>query len=172
MKPYPVLNALVRPGAVLLLCLLGGFVVTALVAGAETLNVPTPAAVTPSYHAGDDPQVKLALDDFYNLEYDKAMSQFQRIEKAHPEDLFAIVHVLQVTVFRELYRLNLLDTTLYAHDGFLSGKAVNGNSAVRAQVDQLTIRAVKLCDGRLAKDANDVKALYVRSVARGFMPNG
>jgi hypothetical protein len=120
------------------------------------------------YRADQDPQVKQALDDFYNLEYDKALSLFDHIEKAHPDDPFAIVHILQATVFRELYRLNLLDTTLYARDGFLSGRAANGDPAVRAQVDQLTAQAVKLCDDRLAKNPNDVDALYVRGVARGL----
>jgi hypothetical protein len=120
------------------------------------------------YRAANDPQVKLALDDFYNLEYDKAVSQFERIEKAHPQDPFAVVHVLQATVFRELYRLNLLDTTLYAHDGFLSGRAANGNPAVRAQVDQLTAETINLCNERLAKNPNDVDALYVRGEARGL----
>jgi tetratricopeptide (TPR) repeat protein len=168
MKPYPVLNALVHPGAVLLLCLLGGFLVTGLLAGAEPLHASTPASTISSYRAADDPQVKVALDDFYNLEYDKAISQFQRIEKAHPEDPFAVVHVLQVTVFRELYRLNLLDTTLYAHDGFLTGQPANGNPAVRAQVDQLAGQVVRMCDQRLAKNPNEVDALYVRGEARGL----
>ncbi|HWY68103.1 MAG TPA: hypothetical protein VNX88_05530 [Terriglobales bacterium] len=168
MKPYPVLSSPDRPPVVLLLCLLGALLVTGLsncpsAWGSSPASIP---AVT--YHADQDPQVKLALDDFYNLEYDKAVSEFERIEKAHPEDPFAVVHVLQATVFRELYRLNLLDTTLYAHDGFLSGKAVNGDPAVRTQVDQLTARTVKLCDARLAKDSNDVEALYVRGVARGL----
>jgi tetratricopeptide (TPR) repeat protein len=120
------------------------------------------------YRADEDAQVKLALDDFYNLEYDKAIAQFDRIRKAHPDDPFAIMHMLQATVFRELYRLNLLDTTLYARDGFLSGRAANGDPAVRAQVDQLTTEAVALCDKRLAQNPNDVDALYVRGVVRGL----
>lgn len=167
MKPYPVLSPPDRPQASLLLCLLGALVVTALwVRPAWGSSPPSIPATT--YHAEQDPQVKLALDDFYNLEYDKAVSEFERIEKAHPDDAFALVHVLQAIVFRELYRLNLLDTTLYAHDGFLSGKAVNGDPAVRTQVDQLATRAVRLCDARLATNPNDVEALYVRGVARGL----
>lgn len=164
MKPYPVLSLSRRPATKVLLCLLGGFLVTA-VALPLRAKVSVPAG---PYRADDDPQVKLALDDFYNLEYDKAVSQFQRIEKAHPDDPFAVVHILQAVVFRELYRLNLLDTTLYSHDGFLSGRAANGDPAIRAQVDQLTAQAVKLCDDRLAKNPNDVDALYVRGVARGL----
>src|SRR5690242_2929965 len=168
MKPYPVLSSPVHVPAVFLLCFLGSLVVNTFLVSPQILSASTPTVSATLYRAADDPQVKLALDDFYNLEYDKAVSEFERIEKAHPEDPFAVVHVLQATVFRELYRLNLLDTTLYAHDGFLSGKAVNGDPAVRIKVDQLTARTVKLCDARLAKDSNDVEALYVRGVARGL----
>lgn len=167
MKPYPVLAPPNRPREVLLKCLLGVFVVTAFAIAPETLGATASLPTTP-YRADQDPQVREALDDFYNLEYDKALSLFDHIEKEHPDDPFAIVHILQATVFRELYRLNLLDTTLYAHDGFLSGRAANGDPAVRARVDQLTAQAVKLCDDRLAKNPNDVDALYVRGVARGL----
>jgi hypothetical protein len=168
MKPYPLLSSQDRLLAVLLLCLLGALVVTGPSPCSSAWGDSTASLATAKYRADQDPQVKLALDDFYNLEYDKAAAEFERIEKAHPDDAFAVVHVLQTTVFRELYRLNLLDTTLYAHDGFLSGKAASGDPAVRTEVDQLTARAVKLCDARLAKDANDVEALYVRGVARGL----
>lgn len=167
MKPYPVLSSPQGPRAVLLLCLLGVFVVTTLI-GPLKLSAFAPSLPAGPYRADQDPQVKLALDDFYNLEYDKAISQFEHIEKAHPDDPFAVVHLLQATVFRELYRLNLLDTTLYAHDGFLGGKPVNGDPAVRAKVDQLTAQAVRLCEDRLTKNPNDVDALYVRGVARGL----
>jgi hypothetical protein len=167
MKPYPVLAPPKRPRAVLLKCLLGVFVVTAFAVAPEHLGAIASLPTTP-YRADQDPQVKEALDDFYNLEYDKALSLFDHIEKEHPDDPFAVVHILQATVFRELYRLNLLDTTLYAHDGFLSGRAANGDPAVRARVDQLTAQAVKLCDDRLAKNPDDVDALYVRGVARGL----
>ena len=167
MKPYPVLSCQNRPPAMLLLCLLGGLVVTGLFSP-RRISASAPSLPLSPYRADQDPQVKLALDEFYNLEYDKAISQFEHIEKAHPDDPFAIVHLLQATVFRELYRLNLLDTTLYSHDGFLTGKAVNGDPAVRAKVDQLTAQAVKLCDDRLAKNPDDVDALYVRGVARGL----
>jgi hypothetical protein len=168
MKPYPVLSPPVHVPASLLLCLLGIFLVITIVPGAQTLAASTPPASVTSYRADQDPQVKVALEDFYNLEYDKAVAQFERIEKAHPDDPFAVVHLLQATVFRELYRLNLLDTTLYAHDGFLSGRAANGNPAIRAQVDELTSRAINLCDARLARNPNDVDALYVRGEARGL----
>ena len=152
----------------LLQCLLGVLVVTSLVSAASTLVPGVSSLPAGPYHADQDPQVKVALDDFYNLDYDKAIAQFERIRKAHSDDPFAIVHVLQAVVFRELYRLNLLDTTLYAHDGFLTGRAAHGDPAVKARVDDLTAQAIEVCDARLAKDPNDVDALYVRGVARGL----
>ena len=168
MKPYPVLSRREPPRAVLLQCLLGILLVTTLVPAASTLVAGPSSLPAGPYRADQDPQVKVALDDFYNLDYDKAISQFERIRKAHSDDPFAIVHVLQAVVFRELYRLNLLDTTLYAHDGFLTGRAANGDPAVRARVDQLTAQAIEICDARLATNPNDVDALYVRGVARGL----
>jgi len=153
---------------VLLQCLLGIVLVTTLTPAASALAFATASVPAGPYRADQDPQVKVALDDFYNLDYDKAISQFERIRKAHSDDPFAIVHVLQAVVFRELYRLNLLDTTLYAHDGFLTGKASNGDPAIKARVDQLTAQAIEVCDAHIAKDPNDVDALYVRGVARGL----
>ena len=167
MKPYPVLTSTNRSREQLLKCLLGILLVTTFFSGAERAAAAASLPAGP-YRADQDPQVKQALDDFYNLEYDKALSLFDHIEKAHPDDPFAIAHILQATVFRELYRLNLLDTTLYAHDGFLSGRAANGDPAIRKRVDDLTAQAVKLCDDRLAKNPNDVDALYVRGVVRGL----
>ena len=168
MKPYPVLSRREPPRAVLLQCLLGILVVITLVPGPSALVAGASSLPAGPYRADQDPQVKVALDDFYNLDYDKAISQFERIRKAHSDDPFAIVHVLQAVVFRELYRLNLLDTTLYAHDGFLTGRAANGDPAVKARVDDLTAQAIAACDTRLATNPNDVDALYVRGVARGL----
>lgn len=168
MKPYPVLSRRGSLHGLLLLCLLGAFLVTAPASPAKTAAGSLNSLPAGPYRANEDPQVKLALDDFYNMEYDKAITRFEGIEKAHPEDPFAVVHVLQATVFRELYRLNLLDTTLYAHDGFLSGKPAKGDPAVRTRVEQLTAQTVKLCDDLLAKNPDDVDALYVRGVARGL----
>ena len=167
MKPYPVLIRKSSLQGLLLQCLLGALLVTTLASPAKTATALNSLPASP-YRAGEDPQVKLALDDFYNLEYDKAVTRFEGIKKAHPDDPFAVVHILQASVFRELYRLNLLDTTLYAHDGFLSGKPAKADPEVRMRVEQLTAQTVKLCNDRLAKNPDDVDALYVRGVARGL----
>ena len=68
-----------------------------------------------------DPQVQAAYQHFYDLDYATAQILFVKIAAEHPTDPMAADYVLDIAVFRELYRLDLLDTTLYVQDGFLSG---------------------------------------------------
>jgi len=44
------------------------------------------------------------------------------VQEKNPDNPLAVDYVLDAVIFRELYRLDLLDTTFYAHDGFLTGK--------------------------------------------------
>ena len=115
------------------------------------------------------PAVRDAHEHFYNLDYDGALSRFEVIAKAHPDDPMAQVYVLMVVVFRELYRQDLLDTTFYAHDSFLSSKRkVDVAEATRARVEQLTDSVVALCDQHIHADQNDKNAFFVRGYARGM----
>jgi hypothetical protein len=60
----------------------------------------------------------------------------KRFRRANPDNPLAVDYVLDAVIFRELYRLDLLDTTLYAHDGFLSGK--HAVAATRPSPNALT----------------------------------
>ena len=42
--------------------------------------------------------------------------------QAHPNEPMAYAYALMATIFRELYHQDLLDTTYYAHDSFLTTK--------------------------------------------------
>ncbi len=68
------------------------------------------------------PEVRDAYQHFYSMDYDNAMERFERIHREHPNDPMATDYLLNATLFRELNRLDLLDTTFYANDGFLTGK--------------------------------------------------
>ena len=69
-----------------------------------------------------DPQVRDAYHYFYLLDYPAAVQRFERIHQEHPGDPHATTMLLEAVVFQELYRQDLLDTTFYANDGFLTGK--------------------------------------------------
>src|SRR5437764_15187130 len=69
-----------------------------------------------------DPVVKEAFSRFYLLDFGGALEGLQRLHDAHPGDPQATALLLDAMVFQELYRLDLLDTTFYANDGFLTGR--------------------------------------------------
>lgn len=116
-----------------------------------------------------DPQVQDGFRKFYDLDYDGSMVAFQRVLQAHPNDPLAVDYVLSVVIFRELYREDLLDTTLYAHEGFLTGKHLTEEDpAVKTQVENLSAQAVSLADQRIKANGNDVDALFSRAMARSL----
>ncbi|MGC2403145.1 MAG: tetratricopeptide repeat protein [Acidobacteriaceae bacterium] len=116
-----------------------------------------------------DPQVREAFQRFYILDYDGAISRFEKIQARNPQNPLATDYVLDAVIFRELWRLDLLDTTFYAHDGFLSGKhVVHADPAVAERVNSLFSRAIGLSEQELAKDSEDVDALFARGWARSL----
>ena len=133
--------------------------------------LPTAAAVQAPNGTDTDalnlaPEVQVAYQHFYDLDYATAQTLFEKIAAEHPDDPMAIDYVLNNAVFRELYRLDLLDTTLYVEDGFLSGKhPVTENVHATRQIQALYQHAVDLSNRRLAVNPNDADALFARGFA-------
>ena len=117
----------------------------------------------------NDPQVRAAYDAFYNLNYPVAVARFQQIRAAHPGDPQASAYLLDAFIFQELYRQDLLDTTFYANDGFLTGRhATQEDPKIRDQIFNLADEAVHEADARLSKNPNDVDALFARAWVRAL----
>ena len=138
------------------------------------MGVPaaTPAKNDAAQHTNPlnlDPTVREGYERFYNLDYDGAISRFDAVLKAHPQDPMAFGYVLMATVFRELYQQDLLDTTYYAHDNFLTSKRnVPVPSATRQRIEWLTDTGMRLCDDRIRANANDKNAYFARGYLRGM----
>jgi tetratricopeptide (TPR) repeat protein len=116
-----------------------------------------------------DPLVREASDHFYNLDYPGAVERFERFHAAHPGDPQATALLLDAVLFQELYRLDLLDTTFYANDGFLTGRhAVVEDPKTRDRILALADEAIHEADWRLSRNQNDVDALYARGWARSL----
>lgn len=116
-----------------------------------------------------DPLVREAYEHFYNLDYDGALARFETVEKAHPNEPMAANYLLMVTIFRELYHQDLLDTTYYAHDSFLTTKrTVSIPQATRDRIESLTNTVTSLTDQRIKANSQDKNALFARGYARGM----
>ncbi len=133
---------------------------------ATTADVSSPP---PPTRADNDPVTRRGFEHFYSLEYDKAIHEFELAQQAHPNDPFAVNHLLAAVIFKELYRLGTLDTEAYAGDSFLTKKLTEPpDPKVREQVRQLSEQALALCKARLDQNPNDVDALYARGATRAL----
>jgi len=115
-----------------------------------------------------DPITRDGFEHFYNMEYDQAIADFEKVAKAHPDDPFAVNHLLTGVLFRELYHIGALDTELYAKDSFLTSKQFPIDAAARSRIQELMARSLQLSEDRLKKNPDDIEALYSRGVARGM----
>jgi hypothetical protein len=116
-----------------------------------------------------DPEVRAGYEHFYILDYEGALSRFEPVLKAHPKEPMAYGYVQMTIVFRELYHQDLLDTTYYAHDSFLTSKRnVLVPAATRQRIEDLTNTGIRLCDDRIRANPNDKDAYFARGYLRGI----
>jgi hypothetical protein len=116
-----------------------------------------------------DPLVREGYEHFYNLDFPVAIERFERFHTAHPGDPQGTVLLLEAVIFQELYRQDLLDTTFYANDGFLTGRhATEEDPKARDKIFALADEVVNEADWRLKSNPNDVDALYARGWSRAL----
>jgi tetratricopeptide (TPR) repeat protein len=155
------LSPATRPSVALIAILLMSVMAPASSGSQSSAFVPT--------RTTNDANTRKGFDNFYNMDYDKSIREFEAALQAHPDDPFAVNHLLSAVVFKELLRIGALDTEAYASENFLDKKNLYPlDPKVHDRVYQLTAHSVELSDGWLAKNPNDVNALYARGVARGL----
>jgi len=116
-----------------------------------------------------DPVVRQGYEHFYNLDFDGALGYFNKVTQAHPNEPMAWNYVLVTMIFRELYHQDLLDTTYYAHDSFLSNKrAISVSAGSRQEIESLTNKVISMCDARIAANSKDKNAYFARGYAKGM----
>jgi len=114
----------------------------------------------------NDPLNRAAFDHFYNLDYDRAVQEFDQVLQRHPDDPFAVNHLLIAVLFRELYRMGTLNTGEYANDSFIRAAHRPADPKVKQQIKDLVQRALQLEEKSLSENAHDIEALYARGVTR------
>ena len=116
----------------------------------------------------DDKTTRQGFEKFYNMDYDRAIALFQQERERFPDDPFVVNHLLAAVLAKELNREGQLDATLYMGNKFLDLKAPPVDPEVKKQISELSQRSLALANQQLAKNPNDVGALFSRAVARGL----
>lgn len=113
-----------------------------------------------------DPLADAAFDHFYNMEYDRATQEFQKISDKHPDDCAAVNHLLTSVLMHELYRMGAMNTGEYANDSFIGEAHRPADLKVKEQINQLVNRAESLEEDQLKANPSNVDILYDRGVTR------
>ncbi len=140
---------------------------------AALLLLPTHLhAAQPNLHTDPlnlTPQVRQSLQLFYNLNFDAALKIQEQVALDHPTDPMASNYLLTTVMFRELYNQDLLDTTYYAHNSFLTVKReVDVPKVTRDRIEYLTANVIHLADAEIAANPNDANAYFARGYAKGM----
>jgi len=114
-----------------------------------------------------DPLNSAAFEHYYNVDYDAAVQDFERILARHPNDPFALNHLLSAIQVRELYRMGAMNSGEYSNDNFIGQAHRPADPAQKQRIKQLVQQAEKLEDAELARNPNNVDMLYARGVTRG-----
>jgi tetratricopeptide (TPR) repeat protein len=108
-----------------------------------------------------------AFDHYYNLDYDAAILGFEKILERHPNDPFALNHLLSAIQVRELYRMGAMNTGEYSNDSFIGQAHRPADPAQKQRIKQLVEQAEQIEDAALSRDPKNVDMLYARGVTRG-----
>lgn len=145
--------------SVVIFCLLSAQAMAQAAAG----GVPARAAAA---SAERDPQADAAFEHFYNLEYDRAIQEFERVLDRRSSDPSAVNHLLSTILMRELYRMGAMNSGEYANDSFIGEAHRTADPKVKDRIKQLVERAEGLEEQQLKANPNDVDALYARGATR------
>jgi tetratricopeptide (TPR) repeat protein len=131
---------------------------------------PLHSAVTPvllKTHP-DDVNTRRGFERFYNADYDDAISDFEKEQKAHPDDPSTVNHLLEAVLVRELNNEGALESSLYMGTDFLHAEKPAIAPEVRAHIQDLIGRSLSLSEQILRNKPDDADALYAHGVAKAL----
>lgn len=128
-------------------------------------KAPAKPADKPHFRPEDSLNVP-AFEHFYNLDYEHSIQELEQVRKRHPDDPFAVNHLLTAVLFQELDRMGALNTGEYANDSFVTTPHRPPDPKAQKQIKELVEQALQLEAKRLAANESDIDAIYARGVTR------
>jgi len=124
------------------------------------------AQVQTAHGAPHDTQTDVAFDHFYNMDYDRATQEFEKIVEKRPDDPFAINHLLTAVLMHDLYETGSMNTGDYTNDSFIGRAPRPTDQKIKDRIKDLVRRAQDLEEQQLKSNPNDINAIYCRGVTR------
>lgn len=121
---------------------------------------------TSAHGAPQDSQVDAAFAHFYNMEYERSTQEFEKILEKHPNDPFAVNHLLTTVLMHNLYDTGGMNTGDYTNDSFIGRAPRPTDPKIKERIKELVRRAESLEEKQLKANPKDVDALYCRGVTR------
>jgi tetratricopeptide (TPR) repeat protein len=123
-------------------------------------------AEAPMRSASTPDPLRVALDHFYNLEYDSAEKEFTEWLKEHPGDLRALNYLAATVLQRELLRRELLEAQVYDKGGEVyEGDKQALSPELRDELLGILDKAQQVADQRLSNNPRNAEALYWAGVS-------
>ena len=116
----------------------------------------------------NDAVTRSGLDRFYNMDYERAIADLEKVAAQHPQDPYSVNNLANSYLIRELFRMGALDPTDYANDSFVGTPRRPATEEAKRKIRQLLEQATGIEESRLQANPNDVEMLYARGVTRGM----
>lgn len=116
-----------------------------------------------------DPLNQAAFEHHYSLDHDAAIQDFEKILARHPNDPFAMNHLLSAILVRELYRMGAINTGEYTNDSFIGAAHRPADPVQKERMKQLLQQAERVENAELDRNPNNVDMLYARGVTRALV---
>ncbi len=119
-----------------------------------------------------DPLTNPGFVYFYNNQYDEAIAYFEQQLKENPNDPEVYNHLAQSILYRQMLRTGALESELVTGTNpFLRRPNMEITAQDSARFNDCIEKALELSERRLAKNSQDVEALYTEGVAHGLKAN-
>ena len=126
----------------------------------------SPATSEVHHGAPHDAQTDAAFDHFYNMEYQRAIQDFEKMVQKRPNDAFALNHLLTAVLMSNLYETGGMNTGDYTNESFIGHAPRPTDPKVKERIKSLVRLAENVEENQLRANPRDVNALYCRGVTR------
>ncbi len=122
--------------------------------------------------AAANPWIQQGDDDFYNLDYDQSVANYEKAVADDPQNAEYHNHLAQALLYREMFRDGALESELVSgNNSFLRRPKLEPPADVEKRFFSEIERSMQLSQARIAKKPDDIFALHQLSIAYALRAN-